>query len=100
MQSFSWFLWQYQLFFEENSGRILVLDVAIEGTEYLLIYLYNGNTEPEQPKTLESLSKVLTLFLGWSGEFPFLGEKVYFPPPSLSRNNLPNLLENWPKGKS
>ena len=56
LQSFSWFLWQYQLFFEENSGRILVLDVAIEGTEYLLIYLYNGNTEPEQPKTLESLS--------------------------------------------
>ena len=32
----------------DNSGRILVLDVAIDGTEYLLINLYNGNTELEQ----------------------------------------------------
>ena len=27
-----------------NSGRILVLDVTIDGTDYLLINLYNGNT--------------------------------------------------------
>ena len=46
----------------DNSGRILVLDVTIDGTEYLLINLYNGNTEPEQLKILESLSKVLKDF--------------------------------------
>ena len=32
----------------DNSGGILVLDVTINGTEYLLINRYNGNTEPEQ----------------------------------------------------
>ena len=28
----------------DNSGRTLVLDVTIDGIEYLLINLYNGNT--------------------------------------------------------
>ena len=46
----------------DGSGRILVLDATIDGTEYLLINLYNGNTEPEQLKILESLSKVLKDF--------------------------------------
>ena len=46
----------------DNSGRILVLDVTIDGTEYLLINLYNWNTEPEQLKILESLSKLLKYF--------------------------------------
>ena len=32
----------------DNSGRSLVLDVTINGTEQLLINRYNGNTEPEQ----------------------------------------------------
>ena len=40
----------------ENSGRILVLDVTIDCTEYLLINLYNGITEPEQLNILESLN--------------------------------------------
>ena len=34
----------------DNSGRILALDVTINGTEYLLINLYNGNTESVQLK--------------------------------------------------
>ena len=45
-----------------NNSRILVLDVAIDGTDYLLINLYNGNTEPEQLKILESLTKVFRDF--------------------------------------
>ena len=46
----------------DNSGRILVLDVTIDGTEYLLINLYSGNTVPEQFKILKSLSNVLKEF--------------------------------------
>ena len=46
----------------DNSGKILVLNVTIDGTEYLLINLYDGNTEPEQLKVLESLLKVLKDF--------------------------------------
>ena len=46
----------------DNSGRILVLDVTIDGMEYLLINLHNRNTEPEQLQILESLSKILKYF--------------------------------------
>ena len=46
----------------DNSVRILVLDVTIDGTKYLLINLYKGNTEPEQLNILESLSKILKDF--------------------------------------
>ena len=55
----------------DNSGRILVLDVTINGTEYLLINLYNGNTEPEQLNISESLSKI-------SKDFHDLNEKISF----------------------
>ena len=46
----------------DNSGGMLVLDVIIDGTEYLLINLHKGNTELEQLNILESLSKVLKDF--------------------------------------
>ena len=46
----------------DSSGRILALDVTINGTEYLLINLYNGNTELEQLNILESLSNILKDF--------------------------------------
>ena len=46
----------------DNSGGILVLDVAIDGTKNLSITLYNWNTEWEQLKILDSLSKVLNEF--------------------------------------
>ena len=57
----------------DNSGRILVLDVTIDGTEYLLINLYNGNTEPEQLNILES-QKILKDFQDLSKKYhSFLG---------------------------
>ena len=63
---FNSFKWQFNYFVKkrlsDNCSRILVLDVAIDGTEYLLMNLYNGNTKPEQLKILESLSKVLKGF--------------------------------------
>ena len=46
----------------DNSGRILALDITINGTEYLLINLYNWNTESEQLNILESLSNILKHF--------------------------------------
>ena len=45
-----------------NSGRIFVLDVANDGPMYILVSLYNGNTEPEQSKILEILSKISKVF--------------------------------------
>ena len=32
----------------DKKGRILILDVSINDTEYILINLYNANTENEQ----------------------------------------------------
>ena len=46
----------------DSGGRILVLVVVIDGTGYLLINLYKGNTEPEQLKILRTLSKILKDF--------------------------------------
>ena len=55
----------------DDSVRILVLDVGIDGTKCLLIKLYNGNTQPKQFKILESLSKVLK-------DFQDVSEKILF----------------------
>ena len=52
----------------DNCGRILVLDGTINGTEYLLINLYNGNAESEHLKILESLSNILKDFQDLSGK--------------------------------
>ena len=64
----------------DNSGRILALDVTINGTEYLLINLYNGNTESEQLNILESPSNILKDFQDLSGKnIIFAGDlNVYF----------------------
>ena len=43
----------------DSEGRILILEVEIENENYLLINLYNANTETEQLKTLSILSTLL-----------------------------------------
>ena len=43
----------------DSEGRILILEVEIENENYLLINLYNANTEIEQLKTLNILSTLL-----------------------------------------
>ena len=55
----------------DNNGRILVLDVIIDGMQYLLMNLYNGNTEPEQLNISKSLSKI-------SKKFQHLSQKISF----------------------
>ena len=46
----------------DNSGRILVLDVTIDGREYLFFDRYNRNTEPKELKVLETIPKILKDF--------------------------------------
>ena len=43
----------------DKHGRILVLDVAIDGSEYILVNFYNGNTESEHLKVLTDLSELM-----------------------------------------
>ena len=44
----------------DNDGRILILDVDIDDENFILINLYNPNTEAEQLKTLSKLTEMLT----------------------------------------
>ena len=44
----------------DNDGRILILDADIDDENFILINLYNPNTEAEQLKTLSKLTEMLT----------------------------------------
>ena len=42
----------------DNDGRILILDVTINDVNFVLINLYNANTETEQVSVLNNLSSL------------------------------------------
>ena len=46
----------------DNDGRILILDVTINDVNFVLINLYNANTETEQVSVLNNLSSILEKF--------------------------------------
>ena len=46
----------------DHSGCILILDVSINDSEYILIDLYNANTAKEQIEVLSKLSALLKTF--------------------------------------
>ena len=43
----------------DKHGRILILDVTIYGSEYILVNFYNANTESEQLKVLNDLNELI-----------------------------------------
>ena len=48
--------------FNDDNGKILILEVTISNTKYLLVNFYNTNTEQEHLKTLQNLSVMLENF--------------------------------------
>ena len=42
----------------DNDGRILILDVTINDVNFVLINLYNANTETEQVSVLNNLTSL------------------------------------------
>ena len=46
----------------DKNGRILILEVTTDDTEYLLINIYNANAEQDQLKTQQNLSILLENF--------------------------------------
>ena len=46
----------------DNAGRILILEVEIDGIDFLLVNFYNANTETEQLKIIQNLSTLLKQF--------------------------------------
>ena len=49
-----------------KNGRILKLDVMVDETNFVLVNIYNPNTEPEQVKTLTDLGKMLEIIKDFS----------------------------------
>ena len=47
----------------DKAGRILILDVTLDADQYILINLYNANTETEQCKIFNELQSLLKFFL-------------------------------------
>ena len=43
----------------DNSGRILLLEIIIDGSLFVLINIYNTNSEPDQLKNLADLGEIL-----------------------------------------
>ena len=50
----------------DKNGRILILDVELNDTNFLLINFYNSNSESEQLFTFSSLPKLLVKFDDYS----------------------------------
>ena len=46
----------------DNQGRILIVDADIDEETFVLINLYNANTETEQIKTIYELEQLLSNF--------------------------------------
>ena len=56
----------------DKNGPILILDAELNGTNFLLINLYNSNTESEQLSTFSALQKLLEKFDDYNKKILFL----------------------------
>ena len=87
----------------DKEGRILILDVSINDSEYILINLYNANTENEQIDVLSVLFELLEEFdinptkqLVMAGDFNlFFNSKLEAQGgnPTLKKKSLAKLIE-------
>ena len=66
----------------DNDGRVLILEATSDGSDYLLINLYNANTEKEQLTTIKNLNNLLKDFqdfhdkkVSFAGDFKLVFDK-------------------------
>ena len=50
----------------DKNGRILISDVMVDETNFVLVNIYNPNTETEQVTTLLDLGKMLEIIKDFS----------------------------------
>ena len=83
----------------DKKGRILILDVSINDTEYILINLYNANTENEQIDALSSLSKLLGDFdISLKKQIVMAGDfKLFFSSKLEAQGGNPTLKKSLAK---
>ena len=86
-----------------NNGRILILDVTINDVNFVLINLYNANTETEQVSVLNNLSSLLEKFdvtleknLIFAGDFHLLLNSKFDAKggkPAIKKKSLAKLIQ-------
>ena len=76
-----------------KKGRLLVLDTRIDGSVFLLINIYNANTEKEQVSVLNELTTILSNFentlnhnVMFAGDF-----NIFFDVFSDAKGGIPTL---------
>ena len=62
----------------DKNGRILILDVMVDETNFVLINIYNPNTETEQVTTLLDLDKILEAIKDLSDKHIVLADDLNF----------------------
>ena len=81
----------------DNQGRILIVDADINEETFVLINVYNANTETEQIKTIYELDQLLSDFLDSNKNIILAGDfNLFFDPslegsggkPALKKKNL------------
>ena len=62
----------------DNNGRIIIIDLILDDEKYILINLYNANTETEQLYTINCLNNLLSNH-NLDGDYRpiFAGDKKY-----------------------
>ena len=83
----------------DNQGRILIVDADIDEETFVLINLYNANTETEQIKTICELDQLLSNFcLDSNKKIILVRDFNLFFDPSLEEPALKkNLFQNFCK---
>ena len=62
----------------DKNGRILILDVMVDETNFVLVNIYNPNTETEQVTTLLDLDKILEVIKDFSDKHIVLADDLNF----------------------
>ena len=63
----------------DKNGRILILDVMIDKTNFILVNIYNPNTETEQVTTFLGLGRMLKIIKDFCDKYIVLsGDFILF----------------------
>ena len=62
----------------DKNGGILILDVMVDETNFVLVNIYNLNTETEQVTTLLDLDKILEVIKDFSDKHIVLADDLNF----------------------
>ena len=88
---------------KDDNGRILIIEALINDTSFVLVNLYNANTEPEQLKTLCKLDQLLDDFsinnsqnIILAGDFNFFFDlklEASGGTPTLKKQSISNFIQ-------